>query len=79
MCRTHILSNEEYIVALEAKLNEEVAEYQADKNLEEMADVQICLDTLKEYMEISDSVIDAAVEVKLEKYVKERNDTNENA
>ena len=47
--------------------------------IEEMADVQICLDTLKEYMEISDSVIDAAVEVKLEKYVKERNDTNENA
>lgn len=37
VCRTHILSNEEYIVALEAKLNEEVAEYQADKNLEEMA------------------------------------------
>ena len=28
-----------HIVALEAKLNEEVAEYQADKNLEEMADV----------------------------------------
>lgn len=45
--------------------------------VEEMADVQICLDTLKEYMEISDSVIDAAVEVKLERYVKERNDTNE--
>ena len=41
VCRTHILSNEEYIVALEAKLNEEVAEYQADKNLEEMADLQI--------------------------------------
>ena len=39
VCRTHILSNEEYIVALEAKLNEEVAEYQADKNLEEMVDV----------------------------------------
>ena len=36
---THILSEEEYIVALESKLNEEVAEYQADKNLEEMADV----------------------------------------
>lgn len=27
------------IAVLEAKLNEEVAEYQADKNLEEMADV----------------------------------------
>lgn len=39
VCRTHILSNEEYIAALETKLNEEVAEYQADKNLEEMADV----------------------------------------
>ncbi len=36
---THILSDEEYIEALETKLNEEVAEYQADKNLEEMADV----------------------------------------
>lgn len=47
--------------------------------IEEMADVQICLDTLKEYMEISDSVIAAAVEVKLERYVKKRNDTNENA
>ena len=38
-CKTHILSNDAYIAALEAKLNEEVAEYQADKNLEEMADV----------------------------------------
>ena len=38
-CVTHILTNEEYIAALETKLNEEVAEYQADKNLEEMADV----------------------------------------
>lgn len=35
----HILSEEEYIAALETKLSEEVAEYQADKNLEEMADV----------------------------------------
>ena len=38
-CKTRTLSDEEYIVALEAKLNEEVAEYQADKNLEEMADM----------------------------------------
>ena len=38
-CKTRVLSNEEYIAALEAKLNEEVAEYQADKNLEEMADI----------------------------------------
>ena len=38
-CKTRVLSNEEYIAALETKLNEEVAEYQADKNLEEMADI----------------------------------------
>lgn len=38
-CVTHILSEKEYIAALETKLDEEVAEYQADKNLEEMADV----------------------------------------
>ena len=38
-CKTRILLNDEYIAALEAKLNEEVAEYQTDKNLEEMADV----------------------------------------
>lgn len=38
-CKTRILSDEEYITSLEAKLNEEVAEYQADKNLEEMADI----------------------------------------
>ena len=35
----HILSESEYITELEKKLNEEVAEYQQDKNLEEMADV----------------------------------------
>lgn len=38
-CTTHILTDEEYIIALETKLNEEVAEYQMDKNIEEMADV----------------------------------------
>lgn len=38
-CVTRVLSEEEYIIALETKLDEEAAEYQADKNLEEMADV----------------------------------------
>ncbi len=38
-CKTHILSDAEYIRFLEEKLNEEVAEYQKDKNIEEMADV----------------------------------------
>lgn len=39
VCKSRILSKDEYIAALETKLNEEVAEYQADKNLEEMADI----------------------------------------
>lgn len=34
-----ILSDEDYLTELDKKLNEEVAEYQADKSIEEMADV----------------------------------------
>ncbi len=36
-CR--ILNNEEYIKELDSKLNEECAEYQADKSIEELADI----------------------------------------
>lgn len=36
---TRILEQEEYLIELDRKLQEEVAEYQADKSLEEMADV----------------------------------------
>lgn len=35
----HKLPDEEYLSALEIKLDEEIQEYKADKNLEEMADV----------------------------------------
>lgn len=45
-CVSHVLSDEEYIASLEEKLNEEVAEYQKDKNLEEMADVLEVLQAL---------------------------------
>ena len=38
-CTTRILSDEEYIEMLDKKLNEECAEYQADKSLEELADM----------------------------------------
>lgn len=38
-CQTHILSNDEYIKALESKLDEEVAKYHSDKTLEELADI----------------------------------------
>jgi predicted house-cleaning noncanonical NTP pyrophosphatase (MazG superfamily) len=36
---TRTLTDEEYLVELDKKLNEEIAEYQADKSIEEMADI----------------------------------------
>lgn len=42
----HILEEIVYIEALETKLNEEVAEYQASKSLEEMADILEVLQTI---------------------------------
>lgn len=38
-CVTSILSDEEYLAALDAKLQEELNEYQADKSMEELADL----------------------------------------
>lgn len=38
-CVTEVLSQEAYIQALDAKLNEELAEYQQSKSLEELADL----------------------------------------
>ncbi len=38
-CDIEILSDEDYIKALDAKLDEELAEYHKDQNLEELADL----------------------------------------
>lgn len=38
-CVTEILSDEEYIEILDKKLDEELAEYHNDKNIEELADL----------------------------------------
>lgn len=38
-CKTEILSNEEYLKLVDAKLDEELAEYHMDQNLEELADL----------------------------------------
>lgn len=37
--KTRIMNDEEYLSELDKKLNEEIAEYQADKSIEEIADV----------------------------------------
>ena len=38
-CRTRVLSDEEYLKMLDAKLDEELCEYHEDQNLEELADL----------------------------------------
>ena len=38
-CVTEILSDEDYLRMLDAKLDEELAEYHADQNIEELADI----------------------------------------
>lgn len=39
VCKTEILSDKEYLKMLDAKLDEELAEYHEDQNLEELADL----------------------------------------
>lgn len=39
VCQTRTLSEEEYLIALDAKLNEELLEYQESKSMEEIADL----------------------------------------
>ena len=38
-CKTRILSDDEYIKMVDAKLDEELAEYHDDQNIEELADL----------------------------------------
>jgi len=38
-CKTAILSDEEYLKMIDAKLDEEIAEYHKDRNIEELADL----------------------------------------
>lgn len=38
-CRTEFLSDDEYLKMLDAKLDEELAEYHKDQNIEELADL----------------------------------------
>ena len=39
ICETEILSEEEYLKMVDAKLDEELAEYHKDQNIEELADL----------------------------------------
>ena len=39
ICKTQILNDEEYLRMIDAKLDEELAEYHKDQNIEELADL----------------------------------------
>ena len=39
ICKTKILNDEEYLRVIDAKLDEELAEYHKDQNIEELADL----------------------------------------
>ncbi len=45
-CVTEVLPNDAYVQALDAKLNEELAEYQQSKSLEELADLLEVMDAV---------------------------------
>lgn len=64
---TRILDTEEYLEELDKKLNEEIAEYQVDKSIEEMADV---LEVLFAICEARGHSVEELMEVRVEKREK---------
>ena len=64
-CTTEILSDADYINALEKKLDEEVAEYHSDKNIEELADILTVIYSLAKTMGYSEYDFLATYEIKL--------------
>ena len=64
---THILSDDDYILELDKKLNEECAEYQADKSIEELADMLEVMYAIAEARGWSVSELEAVRRDKAEK------------
>ena len=64
---THILSEEDYMTELDKKLNEECAEYQADKSIEELADMLEVMYAIAEARGWSVSELEAVRREKAEK------------
>lgn len=64
---THILSDDEYLSELDKKLGEEFAEYQADKNIEELADMLEVMYAIAEARGWSVSELEAVRRDKAEK------------
>ena len=65
VCTT--LSDEEYILMLDEKLNEELAEYQESKSIEELADL---LEVIRAVVKARGSSIDEIEEIRRDKAAK---------
>jgi len=66
-CVTRILPQEEYLAALDTKLTEELAEYQADKSMEELADLLEVMMAVAEARGHSFAEVEATRRAKAEK------------
>lgn len=66
-CVMEILSDEAYLKMLDAKLDEELAEYHKDQNIEELADL---LEVIRTCATARGYSIDALEQVRAEKAVK---------
>ena len=65
MCST--LSDEEYLIMLDAKLNEEMAEYQESKSMEELADL---LEVIRAVAAVRGSSIEEVEAIRRDKAIK---------
>ena len=66
-CVTEILSDEDYLRMLDAKLDEELAEYHADHNIEELADL---MEVIRACAVARGYTIEALEQVRAEKAAK---------
>ena len=66
-CMTEILSSEAYLKMLESKLDEELAEYHKDQNIEELADL---IEVIRACAVARGYSVDALEHVRAEKAVK---------
>lgn len=66
-CETEVLSDDDYLVMLDAKLDEELTEYHKDKNIEELADLMEVIYAVAEARGYSIEQLEAVRKEKAEK------------
>ena len=69
-CKTEILSDEKYLEMIDAKLDEELAEYHKDQNIEELADL---LEDINVYWNDDKTIVDTFVLKTINRFTSESN------